>query len=102
MGRLNIHKSIVSFHRKFSIRGRKFYEDCRFPFSKIPSGTVWFLAKTVLFFPRHVFIQLIDDLDESSHNRCKNMFPLIGNDQSEIDEGIAVLTLSEGHTAICK
>ena len=58
VGRLNMQKSIVSFHRKVSIRGWRFYEDCRFPFSKIPLGTVWFLAKTVLFFPRHVLLQL--------------------------------------------
>ena len=81
---------------------RKFYEDCRLPFSKIPLGTVWFLAKTVLFFPRHVLLQLITDLDESSQNRCKDMFSLIGNGQSVIDRCIAVLTLSQRHTAICK
>ena len=102
LGRLNIQKSIDSFHRKFSIWGRKFYEDCRFPFSEIPLGTVWFLAKTVLFFPRHVLLQLITDLDESSQNRCKDMFSLIGNGQSVIDRCIAVLTLSQRHTAICK
>ena len=102
LGRLNMQKSIVSFHRKVSIRGWRFYEDCRFPFSKIPLGTVWFLAKTVLFFPRHVLLQLITDLDESSQNRCKDMFSLIGNGQSVIDRCIAVLTLSQRHTAICK
>jgi len=102
VGRLNMQESIVSFHRKFSIRGRRFYEDCRFHFSKITLGTVWFLAKTVLFFPRHVLLQLITDLDESSQNRCKDMFYLIGNGQSVIDRCIAVLTLSQRHTAICK
>ena len=99
LGRL---KSNVSFQGKFSIRGRKFYKVCRFPFSIFPLGTVWFLAKTVLFFPRHVLLQLITDLDESSQNRCKDMFSLIGNGQSVIDRCIAVLTLSQRHTAICK
>ena len=92
LGRLNIQKSIVSFHRKFSIRGRKFYEDCRFPFSKIPLGTVWFLAKTVLFFPRHVLLQLITDLDESSKNRFNNKFSLIGIGQFDMGRCIDVMT----------
>ena len=81
---------------------RKFYEDCRFPFSKIPSGTVWFLAKTVLFFPGHVLLQLITELDESSENRFKYMFSLKTNGQFDIDRFIAVLTRSGRHTAICK
>ena len=102
VGRLNILSSIILLHRKFSIRGEQFYEDCCFTFSKIPLGTVWFLAKTVLFFPRHVLLQLITDLDESSQNRCKDMFSFIGNGQSVIDRCIAVLTLSQRHTAICK
>ena len=92
LGRLNMQKSIVSFHRKVSIRGWRFYEDCRFPFSKIPLGTVWFLAKTVLFFPRHVLLQLITDLDESSKNRFNNKFSLIGIGQFDMGRCIDVMT----------
>ena len=74
LGRLNMQKSIVSFHRKVSIRGWRFYEDCRFPFSKIPLGTVWFLAKTVLFFPRYVLMQFNAVLDGNATNQFMNMF----------------------------
>ena len=89
----SIYKSqLYPFTRNFQYRDGNFYENCRSPFSKIPLGTVWFLAKTVLFFPRHVLLQLITDLDESSKNRFNNKFSLIGIGQFDMGRCIDVMT----------